>query len=229
MYSSSMHRKYPYKESTLCFCIPIIWIILLLTNSSLYRIRLFLPKHAVARTRRDRTLPLPVMHIVRKPFPDVSQMASVAAPQTHHHHSLVLRLAHGAERIHVRLATILVASRHARVDLLIPKVLRPVSSSPLSLLPRRRRNGLAARHDERNAFHRRVALRPLRRPPVRGEELGREVEVLLVLLRRRLKGDLGPLSLTSFLRSHVALVFRHSNNRADFAHSHQFLVALLAR
>ena len=86
-----MHRKYPYKESTLCFCIPIIWIILLSTNSPLYRIRLFLPKHAVARTRRDRTLLLPVMHIIRKPFPDVSQMASVAAPQTHHHHSLVLR------------------------------------------------------------------------------------------------------------------------------------------
>lgn len=31
-------------------------------------------------------------------------MASVAAPQTHHHHSLVLRLAHGTERIHIRLA-----------------------------------------------------------------------------------------------------------------------------
>ena len=80
IYSNSMHRKYPYKESTLCFCIPIIWIILLSTNSPLYRIRFFLPKYAVARTRRDRTLLLPVMHIIRKPFPDVSQMASVAAP-----------------------------------------------------------------------------------------------------------------------------------------------------
>lgn len=183
----------------------------------------------MARTRRDRTLLLPVMHIIRKPFPDVSQMASVAAPQTHHHHSLVLRLAHGTERIHIRLAARLVASRHARVDLLIPKVLRSVPPSPLSLLPRRRRNRLAARHDERNAFHRRVALRSLRQPPVRRKELRREVEVLLVLLRRRLKGDLGSLSLTKFLRSHVVFVFRHSNNRTDFAHSHQFFVALLAR